>query len=127
MALSEYEQRKLDDIERSLHSDDPGLGAALGIGTVRGHRPGVAVLIFGIGFVALIVGAITAQSLSVLGVVVSVLGFLMMVGGAGLFASGRPRPTRHARVGGGASPAPEPSWRNRMQERFRGRFDHPDE
>ena len=96
MALSEYEQRKLDDIERSLHSDDPGLGTALAIGTIRGHRPGVAVMIFVIGFLSLIAGAITAESLSVLGVVVSVLGFLMMVVGAGLFASGRPRPWRQS-------------------------------
>ena len=28
MALSEYEQRKLNEIERSLHSDDPALATS---------------------------------------------------------------------------------------------------
>ena len=36
MALSEYEQRKLDEIERSLHSDDPALATILDSGVVTG-------------------------------------------------------------------------------------------
>ena len=120
LALSEYEQRKLDDIERSLDGDDPGLGTALDMGVIRGHRPVVAEMIFVIGFVALVAGAVTAQGLSVVGVV-SVMGFLAMVVGSGLLASGRPHPRQDAGVGRGAHAGP--LWRGRMQERFRGRFD----
>jgi hypothetical protein len=125
MALSEYEQRKLDEIERSLHSDHPTLATILDIGVVRRHRRIVAVAIFVGGFVALMAGAVIAQSLPVLGVVVSVLGFVAMFGGAGSFVSGRLHTRRAAGAGSGAGSHPGPSWRNRMEERFRGRFDRP--
>ena len=94
MALSEYEQRKLDGIERSLHSDDPALATILDSGVVRRHRRSVAAVIFVVGLVGLLGGAVTALSLPVLGVVISVVGFVAMGVGAGLLMSGRPR-TRH--------------------------------
>ena len=45
MALSEYEQRKLDEIERSLHSDDPTLATILDTGVVGRQRRLVAAVI----------------------------------------------------------------------------------
>jgi hypothetical protein len=128
MALSEYEQRKLDEIERSLHSDDPTLSTILDSGVILRHRRVAAVLIFVGGLVALVAGAVATQSLPIVGVAVSVLGFVAMFGGAGLFVAGR----RHIRqvaagAGRGAASHPEPSWRKRMEERFRTRFDQPGE
>jgi len=121
--VSEYEQRKLDEIERSLHSDDPTLSTILNSGVIRRHRRVVAVLTFVGGLVALVAGA-AAQSLPIIGVVVSVLGFVAMFGGAGLFVADRRRiPQVAAGAGHGAESHPEPSWRSRMEERFRNRFD----
>ena len=92
MALSGYEQRELDEIERSLHGDDPGLATILD-SVVRRHRMSVAALTFVGGLVAL-GGAVTALSLPVLGVVISVVGFVAMGVGVGLFMSGSaPHPT----------------------------------
>ena len=51
MALSEDEQRRLDEIERSLHSDDPVLATILDIGVIRRHRCSVAVAVFVVGLV----------------------------------------------------------------------------
>ena len=124
MELSEYEQRKLDEIERSLHGDDPTLATILDIGVVRRHRRVVAVVTFTGGLVALVAGAVTAQNLPVIGVVVSVLGFVAMFGGAGSFVAGRRRSRQVAAgTGHGRASRPEPSWRRRLEERFRNRFD----
>ena len=124
MALSEYEQRKLDEIERSLHSDDPALSTILDSGVIRRRRRVVAVLIFVGGLVALVAGAVAAQSLPIIGVVVSVLGFVAMFGGAGSFVAGRRRSRQVAAgTGHGRASRPEPSWRRRLEERFRNRFD----
>ena len=92
MALSEYEQRELDEIERSLHGDALGWATILD-SVVRRHRMSVAALTFVGGLVAL-GGAVTALSLPVLGVVISVTGFVAMGVGVGLFMSGSaPHPT----------------------------------
>ena len=90
MALSEYEQRRLDEIERALHRDDPGFADAINIGTRRRHRRLVAALVFLVGSVMLVAGAVLAQGLPLVGVPVSVLGFVVMVAGAGLIHPGRP-------------------------------------
>ena len=69
LALSEYEQRKLDEIERSLRSDDPALATILDSEVIRRHRRGDAVVIFVGGLVALIGGAVSTLSPPVFGVV----------------------------------------------------------
>ena len=101
MALSEYEQRKLDEIERSLHSDDPALATILDTGVVGRQRRVVAAVIFVGGLVALSGGAVTALSLPAVGIVLSVLGFVAMGVGAGLYVSGR--------AGKGTLPRPDPA------------------
>jgi hypothetical protein len=95
MALSEYEQRKLDEIERSLHSEDPALATILDRGMVRGRR-GMAVLVFVGGLVGLTSGVIIALNLPLVGVVVSVAGFVAMGVGAGFLIPGRSGPGRPA-------------------------------
>ena len=117
MALSEYEQRKLDEIECSLHSDDPALATILDTGVVGRQRRVVAAVIFVGGLVALIGGAVTALSLPVVGIVLSVLGFVAMGVGAGFvcLGSGRQRapcrgPTRRGFPFGAVPGAPE--WKS---------------
>ena len=125
MALSEYEQRKLDEIERSLHSDDPSLATILGNGVVRRHRRGVAAVTFAGGLVALLGGAVTALSVPLLGVVISVVGFVAMGVGAWLLISGQHRTRHPAKTARGPGSDAPSSWRTRMEARSRARFDDP--
>jgi predicted membrane channel-forming protein YqfA (hemolysin III family) len=123
MALAEYEQRKLDEIERALHSDDPGFAGSINIGAVRRHRRLVAAVVFVVGLLVLVVGAVFAQGLPLIGVAGSVLGFVVMVAGAGLFVSGQPGPGGTA---GERDAHPGTTRRSRLEDRFRSRFEHPD-
>jgi hypothetical protein len=99
MALSEYEQRKLDEIERSLHSDDPALATILGSGVVRRRRRSIAVAVFVGGLIGLMGGVVAALSLPLLGVVISVVGFVAMGIGCWLLVSGRSGPGHPAGTG----------------------------
>jgi hypothetical protein len=108
MALSEYEQGKLDEIERSLHSDDPALATILVSGVVRRHRRSVALVVFVGGLVGLLGGMVTALSLPLLGVVISVVGFVAMGVGLWLPVSGRPRPGRTPGAARGKGSAASP-------------------
>ena len=90
MPLSEDEQRRLDEMERALQGDDPRFAARQSIERIWRRRTvagGAAVLT---GMVLLVAGIITTQAILVLGVIVSVIGFLSMVIGAA-FISRRPR------------------------------------
>ena len=82
-------------------------------------------MIFVVGLVALLGGAVTALGLPVLGVVISVVGFVAMGAGAGLLTSGRSRTRHPAGAGRGAGSAASSSWRTRMLQRFQSRFDDP--
>ena len=124
MALSEYEQRRLDDIERALHREDPHFAGAINIGAMRRHRRFVAAAVVVVGLLALVGGAVLAQRLPVVGVPVSVLGFVAMVAGAWLVLSGRPGSQKDA--GDAAVQLGHTRW-SRMRERFRHRFDQPDQ
>jgi Protein of unknown function (DUF3040) len=124
MALSEDEQRKLDEIERALHRADPGFAGALNFAAMRRHRRLVAAVIFATGLLVLVAGAVLALGPPLVGVAVSVLGFVAMVGGAGLFLSGRPGPRADA---GDRAAHPGPARWSRMEDRFRRRFQRPDD
>jgi Protein of unknown function (DUF3040) len=108
MALSEYEQRKLKEIERSLNSDDPALATILDSGVVRHLGRVIAVL-----------------SLPAVGIVLSVLGFVAMGVGAGLYVSGRAGDGHPAAARPGAGYPAALSWRTRLEERFQARFGDP--
>ena len=137
MPLSEHEQRLLDQIERALYAEDPKFAS-----TVRGgrlHRPSRRRRLYGIAFFAL--GLI----LLVLGVVipvkpadipvVSVVGFLVMFGGAVIVLSAlrgggedsESQPEDGGGGSGGGPPGRKPegrgSFTQRMEERFRKRFE----
>lgn len=124
MALSEYEQRRLDEIEQALNRDDPGFAGSIDIAAIRRHRRLVAGMGFDVGLLVLVGGAVLAQDLPLFGVAVSVLGFVMMVVGAGPFVSGR---HGHGRTAGGWGADPGTTMRSRLEDRLRSRFEHPDE
>jgi hypothetical protein len=94
MALSEYEQRKLDEIESALHVADPGFASALDFAALRRHRRLVAAVVFATGLLVLVAGAVLAQGPPLIGVAGSVLGFGVMVAAAGPLLPGRPRPEK---------------------------------
>ncbi len=135
MPLSEHEQRMLDQIERALYAEDPKFAS-----NVRGgrlHRPsrrrrlqGVAV--FALGLTLLVLGVVIP--VKVAGIpIVSVVGFLVMFGGAVivLFAmrGGGDDAESQAQDGGGGSSGGKrktearSSFAQRMEERFRKRFE----
>jgi len=124
MPLSEHEQRMLDEIERALYEDDPKFATSVNVSRIRRRRPIVAGCLFVAGLVALVVGVIATQSFLAVGVVVSVIGFLTMVGAVGLFVFGQPG-ARAAKDADKSAAKSNPSLSNRMEERFRRRFDEP--
>ena len=124
MPLSEHEQRMLDEIERAIYEDDPKFATSVNVSRIRRRRPIVAGCVFVAGLVALVVGVIATQSYLAFGVIVSVIGFLTMVAAVGLFVFGQPS-ARAARDVEKNSSKSNPSLGNRMEERFRRRFDEP--
>ena len=122
MPLSEHEQRMLDEIERALYHDDPKFATSVNVSRIRRRRPILAGVGFVFGLIMLVVGVIATQSVLALGVVVSVLGFLVMVGAVGLFMFGQPG-SKTAAHSSGDAPRAASSLSERMEERFRRRFD----
>jgi len=123
MPLSEHEQRMLDEIERALYENDPKFATSVDVTRMRRRRPIVSAVLFVIGLVALVVGVIATQNVLALGVAVSVVGFLVMVAGVGLFVFGVPG---HGKIAAQPSAKPQKaasSLSERMEERLRRRFD----
>ena len=124
MPLSEHEQRLLEQIERALYAEDPKFAS-----TVRGGRlrkptrrrrlQGMAVFV--VGLVLLVVGVAVPTLWLGSFPVLSVVGFLMMLGGAVLAV------TSVGKSGQAASAKnAEPDknrFTGRMEERFRRRFE----
>jgi len=82
--LSEDEQRRLDEIERALYKDDPKFAAGQSLNRLRWRRLVAAAAVVLIGMVLLVVGLVMTNSALVVGVIVSVAGFLAMVSGAAM-------------------------------------------
>lgn len=131
MPLSEHEQRLLDQIERALYAEDPKFAS-----TVRGARlrrpsrrrrlQGIALFVLGVAL--LVVGVILPLKPG--GVpVVSLLGFLVMFFGALLTLSAIRHGGAEGEEGaedaesGGAQKARRSSFSQRMEDRFRKRFE----
>lgn len=124
MPLSEHEQRLLDQIERALIAEDPKFASTVRAGRLRGRpsrrRRIQGLALFVLGLVLLVVG-VAVRSIWVANIpVVSIVGFLVMLGGAVLaitsVGSGKSAPAKdnesdHGRFGG------------KMEERFRRRFE----
>ncbi len=139
MALSEEEERLLDQMEAALAAEDPKLVHTLsGKGTRRVHRRRAAVA--GVGFfvgLGLLVGgmSIGMASRPAIGIAVSVVGFVIMVVAAviAIYAwqhvagaqdqSGRSTDrlkTQPSSAGGGAN---NQGFMDKMEERWRKRRD----
>lgn len=82
MALSEGEQRRLDEIERALATEDPKFAATITIDQYRRHRAIVAAALFVIGMIGLVAGLVVADGLLWAGIVISVAGVGAMIAGA---------------------------------------------
>ena len=130
MPLSEHEQRLLDQIERELYAEDPKFAS-----TVRGTRlrrparrrriQGIALFVVGVAL--LVLGVVVPQFRVADIPLISVLGFLVMFfgvvmaltsirqGGDGDGKSGSSR--------GGKQSGRGSSFTQRMEERFRQRFE----
>ncbi|SER97660.1 DUF3040 domain-containing protein [Actinokineospora terrae] len=133
MPLSEHEQRLLDQIERALYAEDPKFAS-----TVRGARlrkpsrrrrlQGIALFVLG---VALLVLGVMLPFKPAGIPVVSLLGFLVMFVGALLTLTAlrqggsEPEPGQESSHGGGGATAHHrrSSFSQRMEERFKKRFD----
>jgi hypothetical protein len=80
MALSEDEQRRLDEMESALLRDDPGFAASVSISRIRTRRRIIAALGFLLGVILLIGGLVTTATAVLIGVLISVTGVLLMIG-----------------------------------------------
>jgi hypothetical protein len=138
MPLSEHEQRLLEQIERALYAEDPKFAS-----TVRGGRlqrpsrrrrlQGIAVFVLGLAL--LVVGAVIPALRPAEIPVLSVVGFLVMFGGAVIVLSalrggGDDAEATDNSSGGGDKPkrgsgraSARGSLAQRMEERFRKRFE----
>ena len=148
MPLSEHEQRLLEQIERALVDDDPKFASTVRTGDRRQKARrkiqigiglavvGLAVVLGGavlpqvlVGVVVLVIGALKFWPLGV-------LGFLLMLGGAvlgilnykaatGAVEAGTvPGPAGRPGTGRGKGPkARRQPLKNRLEERFRRRYD----
>ena len=127
MPLSEHEQRLLEQIERALYAEDPKFASTVSSTDLRTHarrRVRRALVLLVLGMVALLAGVMVPST------ILGVAGFCVMLASAGFAASqykrlsGRP----DLRVAGSDKPAPrrksrKTSMLQRMEERFRRRFD----
>lgn len=103
MGLSERDLRVLDEMERDLGTSDPGMILRMSRRHAHLGRAAlmVATLIVGVG--ALFAGAALAGSLLIVGVLVSVAGFVLMVGASWQLCFGRTRNGLVKRTAGGRS------------------------
>ncbi len=88
MPLSEREQRTLDEMEQALHLDDPTFAADVDLDHLRLHRWVIRGSVFLAGMVLLVIGAVLSMAVLTVGVVTSVIGFLVMAASPTV-ASGR--------------------------------------
>jgi hypothetical protein len=139
--LSEEEQRMLEQLEQALAAEDPKFASTLRGSSARSHHRRVAFVsagVFLLGIVLLMTGVIVPQT------IVSVLGFVLMLGGAyfGLTAWRRstqpeplyvvgsdksksqprakasPKPRQRAQASGSFMERLEERWRRRRESGF---------
>lgn len=132
MPLSDHEQRMLDQIESALYAEDPKFASSVRGGhlrtpSTRRRLQGAGLFVAGL---AMLVAGVAIKATMVAGFpALSVLGFVVMFAGVVFALSGPPAPgarDRNEAPGrsrarrGGASGG---SFTNRMEDRFRRRFD----
>jgi hypothetical protein len=120
MPLSEYEQRVLDQLEAQLASEDPKLESRMAAAAAP-RRSRVALGVFAglVGLAALVLGVAVSQ------LWVSLLGFLIMFGGA-YFAFTRPKRPPQDPAAAPSAPKAKPPRKPGLSERFEKRFEERD-
>jgi hypothetical protein len=127
MPLSDHEQRLLDEIEQALYAEDPKFAASVrSVRTKSRTRRSATLCVLGAiaGLALVLVGLVTNL------IVLSVVGFVLVVGSCGygvqiLRGHGRLGGTATNAGGGTPNRAARPSGglKGRMEERLRRRFD----
>jgi hypothetical protein len=122
--LSDHEQRLLDEIEQALYAEDPKFAASVRSARTRSRTRRTAVLCaFGVvaGLALVLVGLVTNL------IVLSVIGFVFVVGSCGYAVQvlrGHTRGSDATPAAGTSTRAPRQSGlKGRMEERLRRRFD----
>lgn len=121
MPLSEHEQRLLEQIEQALYAEDPKFARSWRVRDLRSLKRTRAIraaLLVVVGLGLLVAGVIVQSSSIVVGVVLGVVGFLLMLGGAWLALSSRSRQPapRQPKVR-----VPKESLKTRLEERWQRR------
>jgi hypothetical protein len=133
MPLSDHEQRMLDQIESALYAEDPKFASSVRGGgfrapTARRRLQGAALFVVGLGM--LVSGVAFKATMIGNFPILSVFGFVVMFGGV-VFAITGLRLSRRGGRSGSAPGASRPrrakggggSFTDRMEDRFRRRFD----
>jgi protein-S-isoprenylcysteine O-methyltransferase Ste14 len=125
MPLSEHEQRLFDQIERALYAEDPKFASTIRGARLRPSRrrriQGIA--LFVLGTALLVCGMLLPLKVFEIPVV-SVVGFLMMFVGAVLtWAAMRHGDAATGKDGREETKAHRSGFTQRMEERFRKRFE----
>jgi Protein of unknown function (DUF3040) len=124
--LSEHEQRLLEQIERALYAEDPKFASTVSSTDLRTHarrRIRRALVLLVLGMVGLLAGVMVPST------VLGVAGFCVMLASAGFAASQYKRLAGRSDVRvagserGGRRKRRRTSLLQRMEERFRRRFD----
>ncbi|MET0457337.1 MAG: DUF3040 domain-containing protein [Mycobacterium sp.] len=132
MPLSDHEQRMLDQIESALYAEDPKFASSVRGGNLRApsaRRRLQGALLFVLGLALLVSGVPLYVKFGAIFLIISVIGFVIMFGGV-VFAITGPRVAKGRE---GAPPEANSarqkrdkggnSFSNRMEERFRRRFE----
>ena len=129
MPLSDHEQRLLDQIEQALYAEDPKFAASVRSARTRSRtRRSAALCVVGIvaGLALVLVGLVANI------VVLSVVGFVLVVGACGYAVqvvrgrrSGSAAPVASS-SSSGTRPPRQSGLKSRMEERLRRRFDDPE-
>ncbi len=119
MALSDDEQRLLDQMEEALAAEDPKLASTLrGTTTRRLHRRRAAIA--GVGFligVGCLVGGMEIHPL------LSILGFLIMLGSTLVAVTSWRHVGETGDLGRGSGPRAEQAFIDRLEDRWRRQDD----
>ncbi len=132
MPLSDHEQRMLDQIATALDAEDPKFASSVRGGTLRApsaRRRLKGALLFAVGLALLVAGVPLYTNASPLFLILSVVGFVSMFGGAVLAITGqrsagvkdRVRDEAHSQTNSGKGPSD--TFIGRMEDRFRRRFE----
>ena len=121
--LSDHEQRLLDEIEQALYAEDPKFAASVRSARARSRTRRSAILcVLGVlvGLSLVLVGLVTSL------IVLSVVGFVLVVGACGYgvqLVRGRESSAGAGSPTGGASAPRAGGIKSRMEDRLRRRFD----